>query len=158
MKADNNYLEIGSPGGLIAIGTDLDPILTKQNRLIGSLIGKPNKMPAVYSKIRVSYTTFETVLGTTNANGLRPPSPRIRQGDGIFITILSSLVEAEVMDIDENMADLYLRDLKGRPTGVCANVGEKIAIQMKVDRRNRLIGFGTLQNQGNVEVPIEPYR
>merc|ERR1711975_136194 len=64
IKADNNDLEMGSPGGLLAIGTDLDPILTKQNRLIGTLIGKPNRMPAVYSKIRVSYRTFPTVLGT----------------------------------------------------------------------------------------------
>lgn len=35
MKAENNDLKYALPGGLIAIGTMLDPALTKQDKMIG---------------------------------------------------------------------------------------------------------------------------
>ena len=47
----NNFLEVAKPGGLIGLGTNLDPALTKGDHLIGHLVGKPGTLPEVLNEI-----------------------------------------------------------------------------------------------------------
>lgn len=35
------------PGGLIAVGLDIDPSLTTKDKLVGNVIGLPGKLPDV---------------------------------------------------------------------------------------------------------------
>lgn len=41
----------GYPGGLLGVGTNIDPSLTAKDRIIGQLLGKPNLLPQVYKII-----------------------------------------------------------------------------------------------------------
>lgn len=54
ININNNDTNIAHKGGLIGIGLDIDPSLTKNNNLVGHIVSDINKGPNVYSKIIVS--------------------------------------------------------------------------------------------------------
>ncbi|MDL5503514.1 MAG: EF-Tu/IF-2/RF-3 family GTPase, partial [Candidatus Methanoperedens sp.] len=45
IHAGNDELEEARPGGLIGIGTKLDPTITKSDALVGQVAGIPGKLP-----------------------------------------------------------------------------------------------------------------
>src|SRR5256886_2179154 len=51
------------PGGLIAIGTNLDPVLTKADGLVGRVVGPPGTLPEVVMKMSVEVNLLERVVG-----------------------------------------------------------------------------------------------
>lgn len=61
LRCENNDLEIACPGGLIAIGTNLDPSITKSNFLVGQVFGKPGTLPDITNKLKMKETLFKTV-------------------------------------------------------------------------------------------------
>jgi translation initiation factor 2 subunit 3 len=48
-------LDVGFPGGLISIGTEFDPSLSKLNGLVGQIAGRPGTLPKIYQKITFRY-------------------------------------------------------------------------------------------------------
>ena len=43
------------PGGLIGVGTLIDPTLTRADRLVGQVLGGVDALPQIYTAIEVSY-------------------------------------------------------------------------------------------------------
>ena len=56
-------LDSAHPGGLIAIGTTLDPSLTKADTLIGNLAGHVSKLPEVQNQCDIEVHLLTKVLG-----------------------------------------------------------------------------------------------
>jgi translation initiation factor 2 subunit 3 len=52
------------PGGLVAIGSKLDPSFIKSDSLIGSVIGKPDTLPGTVDEITIDINLFDTAVGT----------------------------------------------------------------------------------------------
>ncbi len=55
----NEYIEEARPGGLVGIGTELDPALTKADSLVGSVVGKPGTLPPVWSELTLEFHKIE---------------------------------------------------------------------------------------------------
>ena len=55
LLAEDNPLLYAIPGGLIGLGTNLDPSLTIADALVGNLIGLPGKLPDVFVEIEIDY-------------------------------------------------------------------------------------------------------
>lgn len=55
LYSDNNKLDYAIPGGLIAIGTNLDPNLTKSNSLTGNIVGHIGTLPDMYSELLITF-------------------------------------------------------------------------------------------------------
>jgi translation initiation factor 2 subunit 3 len=72
------------PGGLVAIGTKLDPTFIKSDSLIGSVVGKPNTLPKDVEDITVEVHLFDTAVGTQDmvkvepVKVLQPPSEQLQ--------------------------------------------------------------------------------
>lgn len=49
LLAENNNLKFAVPGGLIGVGTRIDPTLCRADRLVGQVLGAVGKLPAVYT-------------------------------------------------------------------------------------------------------------
>ena len=45
LQADHNQLMYAIPGGLIAVGTKVDPQFTRSDNMVGNIIGHPDQMP-----------------------------------------------------------------------------------------------------------------
>lgn len=125
LASENNFLTKAHPGGLIAVGSDIDPYCTKGDRLVGHIIGLRGSMPSVYVKIEMSY-----VLMVKN---------KMMKNELLRLNIGSLTVDAKVLALKE---DLVLLDLS-KPA--CIIPKSKIAVSRK-DKTSgwRLIGIGVL--------------
>ncbi len=51
------------PGGLIGVGLKVDPYITRSDRLVGQIIGHPDKMPDVVVEVEAQYYLLRRLLG-----------------------------------------------------------------------------------------------
>jgi translation initiation factor 2 subunit 3 len=49
LLAENNQLQFAVPGGLIGVGTRIDPTLCRADRLVGQVLGAVGKLPQIYT-------------------------------------------------------------------------------------------------------------
>ena len=53
--AEQNELQFAVPGGLIGVGTTMDPTLTRADRLVGQVLGEVGSLPDVFVELEVSF-------------------------------------------------------------------------------------------------------
>ena len=53
LYAEQNELQFAVPGGLIGVGTTMDPTLTRADRLVGQVLGEVGSLPDVYIELEV---------------------------------------------------------------------------------------------------------
>ncbi|KII70345.1 Eukaryotic translation initiation factor 2 subunit 3 [Thelohanellus kitauei] len=63
LLAEQNSLEFAIPGGLIGVGTLVDPVLCRADRLVGQVLGGPGSLPDVYIEVEFSYFLLRRLLG-----------------------------------------------------------------------------------------------
>lgn len=63
LYADQNDLQYAVPGGLIGVGTKIDPMLTRADRMVGQVLGAVNTLPDIYSELEVAYFLLRRLLG-----------------------------------------------------------------------------------------------
>ncbi|MBO3800310.1 MAG: translation initiation factor IF-2 subunit gamma [Candidatus Brockarchaeota archaeon] len=131
---DNVFVDKVRSGGLVGIGTTLDPSLTKSDMLVGNLAGKPGTLPPVTKSITLEYSMFERVVGV---RGMVKNEP-LRVGEVLNVNVGSALTQATVKEVRENRIRL---DLK---IPVCAEKGQRVAVSRLFERRWRLIGYGVI--------------
>lgn len=120
------------PGGLVAIGTKLDPTYTKSDSLVGSLIGKPNTLPKEQESITIDTQLFDTAVGTPELVKVDP----IKMNEQLRLNIGTAAVLAAAKSIRDSKVEVKFR----RP--VCVLEKSRIAISRKIVDRWRLIGAG----------------
>lgn len=142
MFAEQNDLQFAVPGGLIGVGTKIDPTLTRADRLVGQVLGKPGELPECYVEIEVSYYLLRRLLGVRSQDGDKSTKvSKLKKGEFLMVNIGSTSVGARVTGIKSDMAKLEL-------TGpVCTRISDKIALSRRVDKHWRLIGWGQI-NKG----------
>ncbi|EOB12489.1 Eukaryotic translation initiation factor 2 subunit gamma, partial [Nosema bombycis CQ1] len=59
LKTEDNPLEVAYPGGLIGVGTEIDPFFCKSDRLVGQVMGRKGQLPPIFTDIEVEYTLFQ---------------------------------------------------------------------------------------------------
>ncbi len=121
-------------GGLIAIGTSLDPVLTKSDSLLGSVVGHPNTLPPILDSLSMCIQLFETAVGSPELVKVE----KIKTGEVLRLNIGTAVTLGNVSASKENTVEVNLR----RP--VCADKGAKVAISRRIGDRWRLIGAGTI--------------
>ncbi len=132
IRFGNREYDEAKPGGLVAIGTRLDPSLTRADRLVGNVLGKVGTVPDPVTQITVEYSLMERVLGTRELLKVQP----LRVGERIMITAGAAVTLALVTKLSKDRMELTLR----RPTVVWD--GMRVAISRQVLGRWRLVGWG----------------
>lgn len=51
--AEQNELQFAMPGGLIGIGSTMDPFLSRSDKLVGQILGGIGTLPEVFVEIKV---------------------------------------------------------------------------------------------------------
>ncbi len=123
------------PGGLLAIGTKLDPSLTKADALVGNVVGKPGKLPPVARSLTIRYKLMERVVGTKELVKVGA----IRVKEPIVITIGTAIRLGIVTKTTPEIIEVQLRD------PVVAWKGSSVAISRRVLGRWRLTGWGIVE-------------
>ncbi|MCX8208943.1 MAG: translation initiation factor IF-2 subunit gamma [Sulfolobales archaeon] len=133
---DKTYRE-AMPGGLVAVGTQLDPSLTKADKLVGSVVGLAGYLPQPRTHFTADYKLFERVVGTKELQKVPP----MRVGERIIITAGTAIAMAVVRRLSSDWFELELVD---KPVIVWK--GMKIAISRNVMNRWRLVGWGVVRD------------
>lgn len=63
LLAEQNPLQFAVPGGLIGVGTKIDPTLCRADRLVGQVLGNVGKLPAIYMELEINYFLLRRLLG-----------------------------------------------------------------------------------------------
>jgi translation initiation factor 2 subunit 3 len=134
IMAGDEQVEEATPGGLLGVGTGLDPSLTKGDALAGQVAGKPGTLPPVHDEFTVGVDLLERVVGG-DGDEVEP----ISTGEPLMLSVGTATTVGSVTSAREGECEVRLK----RP--VCAEEGSKMAINRRVGSRWRLIGVGTVR-------------
>jgi len=122
-------------GGLIGVGTTLDPSLTKSDGLVGNVVGKVGTLPESLEKFTLDVQLFEKAVGTENMIAV----DKIKTNEALVLNVATSVTSGVVTSARENVLDVALR----KP--VCAEPGSKVAVSRRIGESWRLIGVGKIK-------------
>ncbi|WP_255195054.1 translation initiation factor IF-2 subunit gamma [Halorarius litoreus] len=134
LQAGGEMVDTVTPGGLIGVGTGLDPSLTKGDALAGQVAGPPGTLPPVRDGFEMDVDLLDRVVGDVDDE-----VEEISTGEPLMLTVGTATTVGSVTSARGDECEVALK----RP--VCADEGAKIAINRRVGARWRLIGVGTLK-------------
>jgi len=129
LMEEKDVLKEAGPGGLIAVGTTMDPAITKSDGLVGSIIGKAGEVPKATKEITVKY------------NILKRPDMEIqplRENEPVVVNIHTYTGVGMITKLAKGKATIRLK----RPTVVYNDM--HVALSRRVGQRWRLCAWGTV--------------
>lgn len=130
LNAGSESLQEALPGGLIAIGTKLDPSLTKADGLIGNLVGAEGALPAVLGELQMELHLIQRV-GFDN--------PPLKMNEPLVLGVGTATSVGFVEKVKKSVVSLKLK----RP--ICVEKETKIAVSRRIGQRWRLSGYGVVK-------------
>ncbi len=134
LRAGGRAVKEARCGGLVGIGTLLDPSLTKADGLTGNLVGKPEMLPPTLSELTLDTHLFERAVGTKELAEV----DKVLMNERLLLDVGTAITAGSVTSVKDDSVTLRL----ARP--VCAESGFRAAISRKIAGRWRLIGYGEL--------------
>jgi len=166
-------LTIAAPGGNVGVQTTIDPSLTKDNLMVGAMIGTPGTLPPVFNECVLTYQLMNKAMRTLHTSkedekSKKSSKLKMRVGEKLLLNIGSHSCQGEVTKMGgtakfEDGREYKSGDMFGPIIEVklgypaCAACGTMIAISMKLGEAWRLVGRAILE--GVKPLPIrEPKR
>jgi translation initiation factor 2 subunit 3 len=135
LLAGSQVQEEITPGGLVGVGTQLDPIMTKSDALVGQVAGEPGKLPPARNSFTMNMRLLERVVGVTDESTVEP----IHSSEPLMLNVGTATTVGVVTSAREGgVVQVQLK----RP--VCAEEGNRVAVSRRIGARWRLIGVGTI--------------
>ncbi|MFN4133090.1 MAG: EF-Tu/IF-2/RF-3 family GTPase [Candidatus Hadarchaeales archaeon] len=135
IHAGGAELKEAVPGGLVGIGTMLDPSLTKADALVGSVVGRPGALPPVWDGLELEVHLLERVVGLPKELDVKP----LTHGELLMVNIGTAARPATITSVRGEKVSLALK------TPVCTEEGSRVAISRKIANKWRFIGYGILK-------------
>ncbi|WFD43651.1 eukaryotic translation initiation factor 2 subunit gamma [Malassezia psittaci] len=146
LLAENNHLQFAVPGGLIGVGTKIDPTLCRADRLVGQVLGEVGKLPAIYTELEINYFLLRRLLGVKSDDKKQTKVQKLAKNEVLMVNIGSTSTGGRVMSVKADLAKIFLT------SPACTEVGEKIALSRRIDKHWRLVGWGTVRRGTQLEV------
>ena len=144
--AEHNDLKFAVPGGLIGVGTKVDPTLCRADRLVGQVVGAKGNLPSILTDIEINYFLLRRLLGVkTDGQKQGAKVRKLEIGEVLMVNIGSTATGARVVAVKADMARLQLT------LPVCTEVNEKIALSRRIEKHWRLIGWATIKKGTTLE-------
>jgi translation initiation factor 2 subunit 3 len=128
-------VEKALPGGLLAVGTKLDPSITKRDQLIGNVLTIPNNKLPIIDHIEMEYHLLERVVGAKEFITARP----IQAKERLMITIGTALTKGVVERVSSNVIEISL----SKP--IVGISGSRAVFSREINGKWRLAGWGILK-------------
>ncbi len=126
----NESVDQATPGGLVGVGTSLDPSLTKSDALVGRVVGTTD-LPPIREQLTMEIDILDRIVGEKVEN--------INKGEALMLTIGTGTTVGAVIQTNNREVTLNLK----RP--VCVEKGGLAAINRREKSRWRLIGVGKIK-------------
>lgn len=134
IMSGTDVMQEATPGGSIALLTNLDPNVVKSDKLTGNVVGKPGELPDTLFEFELETSLLDRVVGTKEELKVDP----IKLGEVLMLNVNSAATVGLVSELGKNKIRCKLK------IPVCAEKGSRVTISRVVHSRFRLIGFGTI--------------
>ncbi|MBI5222926.1 translation initiation factor IF-2 subunit gamma [Candidatus Micrarchaeota archaeon] len=129
LMEEEEKLTEARPGGLVAVGTSLDPSLAKADSFVGSIIGRKGEVPEPTDVVKVKYTLLKRA---DNEN-----SP-LRENELVVLNVHTSTSVGAVVSISKGVATVKLK----KATVVYKDMN--VALSRRFGQRWKLSAWGTV--------------
>jgi translation initiation factor 2 subunit 3 len=143
--AENNDLPYAVPGGLIGVGTKIDPTLCRADRLVGQVLGKRGRLPDIYTELEIQHFLLRRLLGVKIDPEKKNKVSKLEKNEILMVNIGSTSTGGRVISVKKDMAKIVLN------MPACTEIGEKIALSRRIDNHWRLIGWGEIKRGVTIE-------
>jgi translation initiation factor 2 subunit 3 len=134
LNAGEQSVKEATCGGLIGVGTCLDPSYAKADGLTGSIAGKAGMLPPTLTELTLETHVLERAVGTKELLKVEKFNPE----EVLLLHVGSAVNVGKILSIKQNVIKVKLT----RP--ICALPGSRVAISRKITARWRLIGYGLI--------------
>ncbi len=128
--------EMALPGGLIAIGTELDPTMVKSDSLAGKLVGRPGQLPPVLETFDLSMCLLKRAVGTVDEKNVEP----LKTNEPLMLTVGTATTVGIISELRPDWIRVKLK------LAVCADQGQRIAVSRRIEGKWHLIGYGEIKS------------
>jgi len=134
LQAGDISVKEATCGGLIGMGTLLDPSYSKADGLSGNIAGKTGLLPPLMAELSLETHMLERAVGTKEQMKIKNITPN----ETLLLHVGSAVNLGKVIAAKPNKVKVKLT----RP--ICAITGSRVAISRKITARWRLIGYGLI--------------
>lgn len=134
LHAGGRNVEEAHCGGLVGIGTLLDPSLSKADGLTGNMVGKSGMLPKTLSELTLETHILERAVGTKELIKVE----EISMGETLLLHVGAAITVGKVTSIKKDTVTVKLT------RQVCARADSRVAISRKITGRWRFIGYGMI--------------
>jgi len=135
LQAGGKKVEEAHCGGLVAIGTLLDPSYSKADGLTGNIAGKTDMLPPILTELTLETQILDRAVGTKELMKIE----EVSMNETLLLHVGAAITVGKVASIRKDTVLIKLT----RP--VCAQTASRVALSRKIAGRWRLIGYGTIR-------------
>jgi len=122
LYSGSSSLDKAEPSGSLALQTELDPLLTKSDNLVGCVVGLKGKLPDASYTLKLRTTLFKEILGAEKETAVTP----IKVNEPILLSINTSISVGMVTKVKGSDVELALKiplvSIKGSKVGMARNL------------------------------------
>lgn len=130
LLSSSGSIKEATPGGLIAVGTEIDPSIAQNDQLRGKIIAHPESLPTETSDLKISYEIFK------RTGKKEDELFKIKINDPVVLTIGTNTNVGFVTEIDSKKMTLKLKNPE------VFEKKDKIAISKNIQGQWRLVSYG----------------
>ncbi len=134
LQTGNKNVESVGPGGSVGVMTTLDPGITHNDNLVGSIVGKVGKLPETMDKLRLKIHLLDRVVGAKDELVVEP----LKLGEVLMINVNSTATVGSIIKLSPTEITCKL------VMPVSAFKGSRATISRRIENRYRLIGYGEI--------------
>ena len=135
LQAGGKNVEEAHCGGLVGVGTLLDPSYSKADGLTGNIAGKTGMLPPTLSELTLQAQILDRAVGTKELAKI----DEVTMNETLLLHVGAAITVGKVASIRKGNVLIKLT----RP--VCAETTSRVALSRKIGGRWRLIGFGMIK-------------
>ena len=107
--AEQNDLSYAVPGGLIGVGTKVDPTLCRADRMVGQVLGAVGHLPNIYTELEISFYLLRRLLGVrTEGDKKGAKVQKLSKGEILMVNIGSLSTGGKVTAVKADLAKISL--------------------------------------------------
>ncbi len=136
LKSGGASLKEAVPGGSIGLLTSLDPSIVFSDKLSGSVLGLPGKLPPVWSELSLEIHLLDRVVGSKQDLNVEP----IKLTEALMLNVNTCATVGLVFELKKARIKCRLK------LPVCAEKDSRVTISRMIGNRFRLIGYGIIKD------------
>ena len=135
LQAGGKKVEQARCGGLVGVGTLLDPSYSKADGLTGNIAGKTGMLPPTLTELTLETQILDRAVGTKELMKIE----EVSMNETLLLHVGAAITVGKVASIRKDTVLIKLT----RP--VCAQTASRVALSRKIAGRWRLIGYGMIR-------------